>query len=168
MSSAFSSFAVNFEILSGALRSCPRARSCLPRFPRSHVMHSKKKLPYDPGTLPPDKRFRANLSDLFLSGDLAAQRAHSLFADANAAGTHHVTDLAGNKRPDGNSARDLLRRLRKSSHWPPLYWADIPVWASGIRHRHPAATKKVSTLHFMRFRVTDPLLQFPVAPVASL
>lgn len=91
-------------------------------------MHSKKKLPYDPGTLPPDKRFRANLSDLFLSGDLAAQRAHSLFADANAAGTHHVTDLAGNERPDGNSARDLLRRLRKSSHWPPLYWADIPVW----------------------------------------
>ena len=91
-------------------------------------MHSKKKLPYDPGTLPPDKRFRANLSDLFLSGDLAAQRAHSLFAAANAAGTHHVTDLAGNKRPDGNSARDLLRRLRKSSHWPPLYWADIPVW----------------------------------------
>jgi hypothetical protein len=38
-------------------------------------MHSKKKLPYDPGTLPPDKRFCANLSDLFLSGDLAAQRA---------------------------------------------------------------------------------------------
>ena len=70
-------------------------------------MHSKKKLPYDPGTLPPDKRFRANLSDLFLSGDLAAQRAHSLFADANAAGTHHVTDLAGNERPDGTSARDF-------------------------------------------------------------
>ena len=85
-------------------------------------------MPFDPSSLPKNKRFRANLSDLFLSGDVAGQRAHSLFADAKAAGTQHVTDLAGNDKPDGNSARDLLRRLRKRSHWPPLYWADVPVW----------------------------------------
>ena len=115
---------------------CFRER-CSPAHIGSAIKHSlvpqprrafEKKWPFDSSSLPKPKRFRANLSDLFLSGEVAGQRAHSLLADAKAAGAQHVTDLAGNHKPDGNSARDLLRSLRKSSHWPPLYWTDVLVW----------------------------------------
>ena len=62
-------------------------------------MESKKKLPYDPKEVSKEKRFRANLSDAFLSGDISGQRAHSLFADAEDAGASNVGDLAGNHQP---------------------------------------------------------------------
>ena len=81
-------------------------------------MESKKKLPYDPKEVPKEKRFRANLSDAFLSGDVSGQRAHSLFADAEDAGASNVGDLAGNHQPGMNSARDLTRKLLKEHQWP--------------------------------------------------
>ena len=89
----------------------------------------KKKLPYDPKEVPKEKRFRANLSDAFLSGDLSGQRSHSLFADAMDAGAHNVSDLAGNHEPNGNSARDLTGRLLKAHQWPQMYWTSIPCWS---------------------------------------
>ena len=92
-------------------------------------MESKKKLPYDPKEVSKEKRFRANLSDAFLSGDISGQRAHSLFADAEDAGASNVDDLAGNHQPGMNSARDLMRKLLKEHQWPHLYWASIPVWS---------------------------------------
>lgn len=92
-------------------------------------MESKKKLPYDPKEVPKAKRFRANLSDLFLSGDLSGQRSHSLFADAMDAGADNVSDLAGNHEPNGNSARDLTKKLLKAHQWPHLYWTSIPCWS---------------------------------------
>ena len=86
-------------------------------------------MPYDPKEVPKEKRFRANLSDAFLSGDVSGQRAHSLFADAEDAGASNVGDLAGNHQPGMNSARDLTRKLLKEHQWPHLYWASIPVWS---------------------------------------
>lgn len=92
-------------------------------------MESKKKLPYDPQEVPKAKRFRANLSDAFLSGEVSGQRSHSLFSDAMDAGAANVSDLAGNHQPGMNSARDLLRKILKQHQWPKLYWASIPCWS---------------------------------------
>ena len=91
-------------------------------------MESKKKLP-GPQEVPKAKRFRANLSDAFLSGDESGQRTHSLFADAMDAGAANVSDLAGNHQPGLHSARDLLRKKLKEHQWPKLYWASILCWS---------------------------------------
>ena len=79
--------------------------------------------------MPKEKRFRANLSDAFLSGDLSGCRSHSLFADAMDAGAANVSDLAGNHEPHGNSCRDLTKKLLKANQWPQLYWTSIPCWS---------------------------------------
>ena len=92
-------------------------------------MESKKKLPYDPQEVPEAKRFRANVSDAFLNGDVSGQRTHFLFADAMDAGAASVSDLAGNHQPGLNSARDLLRKKLKGHQWPTLYRASIPCWS---------------------------------------
>jgi len=40
-----------------------------------------------------------------------------------------VSDLAGNHTPNGNSCRDLTRKLLKANQWPQLYWTSIPCWS---------------------------------------
>ncbi len=64
---------------------------------------------------PVSERLRANVADLFLSGDISGARAHSLFSDAQAASAANVRDLA---RPTSNHYRDLVRRVRYKSTWP--------------------------------------------------
>lgn len=94
-------------------------------------MLSKRGAGYSSDEVPPEKRLRANLSDLFLSNDISATRARSLFEDADAAHAEHCGDLsaAGSRgRFPGNVHRDLMRRLCKGSRWPPAYWAPIRVW----------------------------------------
>ena len=44
--------------------------------------------------IPAPKRLRANLQDLFLSNEVGANRAGTLFADAEDAGAQHLDDLA--------------------------------------------------------------------------
>ena len=75
----------------------------------------------------PELRLRENISDLFLSGEIAAKRARNLFADASAARVSNVEDL-GAVAEGGNTHRDLLRKLQKKSKMPPLYEAPIPMW----------------------------------------
>lgn len=75
----------------------------------------------------PELRLRENISDLFLSGEIAAKRARNLFADASAARASNVEDL-GAVAEGGNTHRDLLRKLQKKSKMPPLYEAPIPMW----------------------------------------
>ena len=74
----------------------------------------------------PTKRFRSNLSDLFLAGGVSAERCHSLLVDGQLAGAANVSALAKPNQKK-NCSRDLLKRLsRKSgSCWPPVYWADV-------------------------------------------
>lgn len=78
------------------------------------------------------KRFRENVSELFLDNALSGQRAQSVFADAVAAGAAGVRDLAragtSGKHP-GNCNRDLLTTMLKTAkrNWPPLYKAKIRV-----------------------------------------
>ena len=109
-------------------------------------MESKKKLPYDPQEVPKLKRFRANLSDAFLSGDVSGQRTHSLFADAMDAGATNVSDLAGNHQPGLNSARDLLRTMSKKKQWPKLYWVSIPCWSVRRTFTLPFASRNLAAI----------------------
>lgn len=74
-------------------------------------MESKKKLPYDPQEVPKAKRFRANLSDAFLSGEVSGQRSHSLFSDAMDAGAANVSDLAGNHQPGMKCKRFVEKKF---------------------------------------------------------
>ena len=97
-------------------------------------MFAKRQRQYEIQDLPKDKRFRANLSELFLDNTISADRTLSLLEDAQAAGTRHLNDLArpnpykGKSKFRKNAGRDLRRRLLKGSPWPELYYADIRVW----------------------------------------
>ena len=57
-------------------------------------MFAKRQRQYEIQDLPKDKRFRANLSELFLDNTISADRTLSLLEDAQAAGTRHLNDLA--------------------------------------------------------------------------
>ena len=89
-------------------------------------MLSKNKRGYDENAIPQHKRFRQNLADAYLAGQVTAARAASLFTDAEAAGATGVEDLGrlGGK----NANRSLRRKLLKQHHWPKLYWSKIPCW----------------------------------------
>ena len=94
-------------------------------------MFRKRGKAYDEATIPKDKRLRRNLADLYLSNDVSAARAQSLFADAVGAKVSNCADLAavgdGGRIPN-NMARDLKRRLLKGSKWPKPYVASVRTW----------------------------------------
>ena len=79
----------------------------------------------------PAKRFRQNLSDLFLGNEVSGARAQSLFSDAELEGAQHVSDLAAAGARGslaGNAGRDLTRKLLRGKGWPSLYKAQLRVW----------------------------------------
>ncbi|CAE7245566.1 unnamed protein product [Symbiodinium sp. CCMP2592] len=86
-------------------------------------MYSKNSRGYNEEDVPEKKRFRANLSDAFLSGQITAARTASLFKGAQSSGASGVDDLAAVQ--DKNAARSLRRKMLKGSHWPDCYYADI-------------------------------------------
>lgn len=95
-------------------------------------MLSKHSRAYKTESVPPAKRLRRNLEDLFASNIVSGSRAQELFNDAAAAGDQSVRTLLG---PCGhNAARNLKRRLLKGSLWPSLYEATIPCWSPRL-HR---------------------------------
>ena len=91
-------------------------------------MLSKNAKGYSEEELPSDKRFRANLADAFLSGQLTGQRACSLFRDAKASGSRHIDDLGHLPKHQQNHNSSLKRKLLKGTEWPRLYWAPIRIW----------------------------------------
>jgi len=112
--------AVSFALGFGA-RPLPLA-SCV-------TMLAKRATGYNPDEIPPAKRFRHNVADLFLSNELSGAKAMGLYHDAAAAGAANVGDLCRGAIPGKfakNAARDLRRRLTKSKGWPGVYWAEIP------------------------------------------
>jgi len=90
------------------------------------AMLSKRARGDDPESVPPARRLRGNIADLFLSSSISGARAASLFRDAASSGSAGVDDLAST-RQDRNAHRNLLRRLLKHSRWPPLHYASIRV-----------------------------------------
>ena len=111
-------------------------------------MWHKKQREQDPDA-PPAKRLRSNLTDLYTSGEIAGERAQSLFDDAGdfakSVGSDEMHELRG-KRTVGsekNKDRDLRRRLLKRSHWPPLYLAEIRCYSEKQKALSP---KRVALL----------------------
>lgn len=79
--------------------------------------------------LPPQRRLRANLSDLFLGNAVSAPRAGELFRDAEQAGAAAVEDLVkigSNSKQGQVRHRDLRRAMLKNRHWPSLYIFNAP------------------------------------------
>ena len=81
--------------------------------------------------VPADKRLRLRIGNLLLTNSVSAQEAGRLYEDAAASGASHVKDMAAlaSKRKDKvPRKRDILRKLSKNRHWPPLYYAQLPLW----------------------------------------
>ena len=105
------------------------------------MWHKKHRLT-DPQA-PPGKRLRDNLTDLYASGEIAGDRAQSLFDDtgdfARELNSDELQDLRG-KRTAGSSRnqdRDLRRRLLKRSHWPPIYVAEVRCYSKKLKEVVP-------------------------------
>ena len=101
--------------------------------PGACSMFTKRSGPNREGE-PQSKRFRANVEDLFLSNELAANRVQSLVQDASFCGDpFHVARLAsagkGGALPK-NIARDFMRKTKKrrGKDWPPLYEFSVRLW----------------------------------------
>eukprot|EP00974_Lingulodinium_polyedra_P026391 2545776-Lingulodinium_polyedra.AAC.1 len=100
-------------------------------------MLSKRALGCDELRVSPNKRFRMNAADLFLSNTISASRAASMFADAAAAGAEGVGDLVM-EGSGKNTHRNLVRKLLKHSKWPSVYFAAVPVWNRKTVHKTEA------------------------------
>ena len=87
-------------------------------------MHSKNKFLQSREEQSPNKRLKANISDLLLDGTIGGVRAASLFTDAQDAQAEGLEGLAGVSQ-NQNALRDLQRRLTKQLPWPPLYPAKV-------------------------------------------
>ena len=94
------------------------------------AMLSKNALPKLDEEPDPHRRLKANVKDLFLTNQVSAARASSLFSDAASAGVQALQDVAGlEAKANRNVHRDLLRKLaKKSKDWPQIYWAKIDFW----------------------------------------
>ena len=93
-------------------------------------MYQKRGKAYDQDRIPHAKRFKTNVGDLYLGNEISAERAQSLFQDAEASGATGLSALAkvgarGTLRK--NVARDLRRQLAKGSKWPRPYLAAVRV-----------------------------------------
>ena len=77
--------------------------------------------------MPSEKRFRANVADLFLSNDISGNRVLELVQDHASSDQSCVNNLLTvgiSGRHKNNVSRDLLRKLKKGTAWPALYWAE--------------------------------------------
>ena len=94
-------------------------------------MFTRKALPDAGEGATAPKRLKANLQDLFLANDISATRAVDIFQDVADCKIHEFRGLAkagGKNSKNGNTHRDLLRKMRKGSRWPPVYEAPIRVY----------------------------------------
>lgn len=83
----------------------------------------KKRALADLSQVPPDKRLREDMVDLFLGNQVSAQRAARMFQNAQLAGAAHVKDLQ--VRGETNARRDLMQKVRKGCKWPSLYYIKV-------------------------------------------
>jgi hypothetical protein len=90
------------------------------------AMYCKRQLADNLAALPADKRFRADVADLFLSNDIPAARARRLYQHASMAGAKHVDNLAHCAGSTKNICRNLTRKLLKKAGWPKPYYAKLP------------------------------------------
>ena len=70
-------------------------------------------------------------SAMLLTNAVSAQEAGRLYEDAAASGASHVKDMAALASKQGDKVprkRDILRKLSKNRRWPPLCYAQLPLW----------------------------------------
>ena len=98
-----------------------------------NMFHKRAKDHLQPN-VPPAKRLRHNLADLFLSNNVSAQRTEEIFEDAQLAGAAFCSDIGHpesvatdpeKKKRNKNAHRDMLRKFLKGTEWPPLYWTKV-------------------------------------------
>ncbi|CAE7316281.1 Klc, partial [Symbiodinium sp. KB8] len=98
-------------------------------------MCSKNSRGYNEEELPEQKRFRANLSDAFLAGQITAARTASLFKDAQASGATGVDDWAcvGEKNVLQEDA-DLIEKFSSSCQpaKDPATVMPLGLWNDGV------------------------------------
>ena len=94
-------------------------------------MWHKRHRSQDPNA-PAGKRLRDNIADLYSSGEIAGDRAQSLFDDAgefaNELGSAEMQDMRSSGTSK-NQNRDLRRRLLRRSNWPPMYVQEVRSWS---------------------------------------
>lgn len=79
----------------------------------------------------PSSEWLKEASDSLLSGAVSAthlQRLVSKAEQAGARGAHKIAMAGKSGSLKKNICRDMVRFVRKSSHWPNFYYAQIPVW----------------------------------------
>jgi hypothetical protein len=118
------------------------------------------------GVPSPSRDDRADWHDAaagrFLSGELAANSCLDMIAKAQKAAGQGCEDLAKagkSGKLKKNVARDLRRKLRKKSHWPQFYWAQIPIWDAKTETTsmkwHPFLLPHEWLLKFHTFGLTE-------------
>ena len=118
------------------------------------------------GVPSPSRDDRADWHDAaagrFLSGELAANSCLDMIAKAQKAAGQGCEDLAKagkSGKLKKNVARDLRRKLRKKSHWPQFYWAQIPIWDAKTETTsmkwHPFLLPHEWLLKFHAFGLTE-------------
>ena len=101
-------------------------------------MFHKRKVDLSTLREPDQKRFRHNVSNLFLTKTVSARRANELMKDAQIAGAAGVKDLVKGAEKSGsgekqanwekNLARDMKRKMLKNCLWFNEYIALIPCY----------------------------------------
>ena len=98
------------------------------------AMIGKRQKVHQDGDAGPELRLRSNITDLFLSNDISARRALTLFedaVDAKALGCRKLSRAAKNRfgvLNKKNIARGLLTQMLRHKGWPGLYWSPIPLY----------------------------------------
>ena len=106
-------------------------------------MFHKRKLDLSTPREPDQKRFRHNVSNLFLTKTVSARRANELMKDAQIAGATGVKDWVKGAEKSGsgekqtnwekNLARDMKRKMLKNCLWFNEYIALIPCYNPGTQ-----------------------------------
>ena len=105
-------------------------------------MEGRHQRGYDPAAVPPAKRLRRNIEDLFAGNDVSGVRSYGLLQDAQAAGVRDCRVQRTIRHPN-NIPRSMRARLLKGSLWPRDYVAKVRTWDP------KAETEVVAEVHLL-------------------
>ena len=92
-------------------------------------MLSKRQKPYDPESLLPSQRLRANVQRLLANNELSAENIGVLCGNINRVATNELADLQRNSSKT-NKARFLRGKFTKKNTWMPDYMGNIRTWST--------------------------------------
>lgn len=92
-------------------------------------MHQKRGAAEWLKSMPPEKRAKADVTELFLSNRVSGERASGLFRNMEAAGVKNLSGITRSYRAKTatvkNADRDLRTRLLRHNKWPKPYYIHI-------------------------------------------